>query len=54
MRIRETQRRGLNAAERAELAVGYTSLYTTFGDEGIVKVAASWLATREERQARGS
>lgn len=48
------QHRELNEAERAELAVGYASLYATFGDDGIVKVAASWLAMRPQRQARGS
>lgn len=48
------QERGLNETERAELAVGYASLYPTFGHEGVVKVAASWLATRPVRQARTS
>ena len=48
------QARGLNPAEQAELAVGYASLYPTFGDEGIVQVAAAWIATRQARQARGN
>ena len=48
------QSRGLNSNEKAELAVGYASLYPTFGDEGIVQVAAAWIATRQARQARGN
>lgn len=48
------QSRGLNEAERAELAVSYASLYPTFGDEGIVQVAAAWLATKPTRQARST
>lgn len=48
------QTRGLNDTERADLAVTYASLYPTFGDEGIVKVAAAWLATKPIRQARGN
>lgn len=48
------QRRGLNKIEKAELAVTYGSLYPTFGDSGVVEVAAAWLATRPQRQARGS
>lgn len=48
------QSRGLNPAEQAELAVGYASLYPTFGDEGIMQVAAAWISTRPDRQARGN
>lgn len=48
------QERGLIDKERCELAVGYAALYPTFGDDGIVRVAATWLATKPYRQARGS
>jgi hypothetical protein len=48
------QKRGLNDVERAELAVSYASLYPTFGDEGIIQIAALWIGTRPKRQARGS
>lgn len=46
------QQRGLDDTERAELAVNYASLYPTFGDDGIVKIAAAWLVTQSIRQAR--
>ena len=48
------QLRGLSPTERAELAVGYASLYPTYGDEGVVQVAAVWILTKPTRQARGS
>ncbi|MFH0749477.1 MAG: hypothetical protein V1917_01005 [Candidatus Gottesmanbacteria bacterium] len=48
------QERKLDDSERAELAVSYASLYPTFGDEGIILLAATWIATRPNRQARYS
>ena len=48
------QKRKLEDSERAELAVCYASLYPTFGDEGIILLAATWIATRPNRQARYS
>lgn len=48
------QRRKLTEIERCQLAIGYGSLYPTFGDEGIVALAATWLATKPTRQARFS
>jgi hypothetical protein len=44
--------RPLTDVERGELAVGYASLYATFGDEGTLLIAATWLATKPIRQAR--
>lgn len=46
------QTRPLTEAERCDLAVSYGSLYPTFGHEGIVIVAAHWLANRPNRQSR--
>ncbi len=48
------ERRKLTDTERGQLAIGYGSLYPTFGDEGIVALAATWLATKPIRQARYS
>jgi hypothetical protein len=48
------QSRPLNDGERGLLAVSYASLYASFGDEGTVVLAATWLATKPYRQARGS
>lgn len=48
------KRRKLTEIERCQLAIGYGSLYPTFGDEGIVILAATWLATKHIRQARYS
>lgn len=49
-----SERRKLSDIERCDLAIGYASLYPTFGDEGIVALAATWLATKPIRQARYS
>jgi hypothetical protein len=46
------QTRKLTELERCDLAVSYASLYPTFGHEGIVVVAAHYLASRPNRQAR--
>jgi|GEM_PF-4181375 len=48
------ERRKLTDLERCQPAIGYGSLYPTFGDEGIVALAATWLATKPIRQARYS
>lgn len=45
---------GLDSTQRAELAVCYASLYYTFGDSGIEKVAAMWIETRPLRLARNN
>lgn len=42
----------LSDVDRCEMAVTYAALYPTFGDEGIVKVAAAWIAAEPLRQAR--
>ena len=46
------QTRKLSELERCDLAVSYASLYPTFGHEGIVIVAAHWLANRPNHQSR--
>lgn len=46
------QARPLTEIERCDLAVSYASLYPTFGHEGIVVIAARWIATRPNRQSR--
>jgi len=48
------QSRGLTDVERCELAVGYASMYPTFGHEGIIVVSATYLANRSNRQAKSS
>lgn len=46
------QTRPLTEIERCDLAVSYGSLYPTFGHEGIVVIAARWIASRPNRQSR--
>lgn len=46
------QTRPLTEIERCDLAVSYGSLYPTFGHEGIIIVAAHYLANRPNRQSR--
>jgi hypothetical protein len=52
--VEVSQTRKLNDLERGELAVCYVSLCPTFGDQGTMLVGAMWIATKPERQARGS
>ena len=46
------QERQLDEAERALLAVKYASLYPTFGHDGMVTVAATWLLLPDLREKR--